>query len=125
MIRDVGTCKPAPGNTFLITREWLGQGYCFRSLDAFKNRPNDPCYVPELSDTVYTAEDFLRICNGQKDFAEELFLACDWAHPETVLDERILTEQWLRCPGCGSLINYGFGYLETKCEKCGKEIGEV
>lgn len=34
-----------------------------------------PCYVPELSDTVYTAKDFLEMCHNQEDLANTLFAA--------------------------------------------------
>ena len=37
-----------------IVREFYGQGHIFKDEDAFYHRPDDPCYIPELSDTVYT-----------------------------------------------------------------------
>lgn len=45
------------------------------------------CYVPELSDTMYTYKDFFLMCGGDEQLTKEVFELCEWQHPETVLDE--------------------------------------
>lgn len=48
-----------------IQREFYGQGYIVKDEPTFLSQPDRVCYVPELSDTLYTRRDFLRICNEQ------------------------------------------------------------
>lgn len=51
------------------------------------NKPDVPCYVPELHDAVYTRNDLMALCNGQEEIAEELFDRLDWQSPSTLMDE--------------------------------------
>lgn len=76
-----------------ITREWYGQGYVFKDWDAFYNRPDDPCYVAEYSDTIYTRNDFLEMTDGHVDLAEQIFEFVDWQSPWTVFDEWKLEQE--------------------------------
>lgn len=123
--KDVGVCKlNQDGKIIQLEREYYGQGMVFKSWDAYENRPSEPCYVPELSDAVYAAEDFLAMCNGQKHFADELFHGCDWQHPETLMEDWFRNNEWVKCPKCGKLVDYGDGCNETKCPSCGTEIEE-
>lgn len=120
----VGLCiTDEDGNILKLRRQYFRQGYIFKDEDAYKNRKNAPCYVPEMSDTVYTGKDFLRMCNGQQDFADELFGAVDWQHPETLLDEWLRDGEWACCSRCGTLVDCGDGCNDKKCPNCGKEIG--
>lgn len=76
-----------------IEREHYGQGDIFKDWDAYYgDDPKAPCYVPELSDTIYAREDFLEIAGGDAELAEYLFLTCDWQHPETELDQLEMEE---------------------------------
>ena len=63
----------------------------FRSDSNFQDHPERICYVPENWDFDdgygYTGNDFLDLCNGDVQKAKQLFDACEWQHPETVLDE--------------------------------------
>ena len=70
-----------------IVREFYGQEHIFKDEDAFYHRPDDPCYIPELSDTVYTRNSILQECNQQDDLAEEVFEALDWQHVISLLED--------------------------------------
>lgn len=112
------------GEVVFLKREYYGQGMVFKDWDAYLNRPDDPCYVAELSDAVYTANSFLEICNGQKEFADELFEEVDWQHPETLKEDWLRAEEWVECERCGSLVNYGDGCNDKACPNCGKPVEE-
>ena len=99
-----------------IVREFYGQGMIFKDEYAFYHESDVPCYVPELSDTVYTREDFLRMCNDQDDIAEIVFGAVDWQHPETLLEDWERNGELDTCNECGKLFDC---YGETKCPYCG------
>lgn len=101
----------------VIEKEFYCQGYIYKDFDAFENKTNEICYVPEYSgdnieDTVsvrednkYTYKDFVRIAqefidmnedvkrycekNGEtaEDIARNVFEMVDWQHPETLIDE--------------------------------------
>lgn len=75
------------GNVVKVDREYFQQGYIFKDDDAFENRPDDVCYVPELSDTLYTKRDFVNIAYGNEDLAKDLFETVDWQSPESLLTE--------------------------------------
>ena len=94
----------------------------FKDEDTYRNRKNEPCYVPELTNSVYTGQDFIDICYGQKEFADELFDGVDWQHPESLMEDWLVNNEWVICEGCGKLINYGDGYNDKKCLNCGLEI---
>lgn len=124
-MKDTGICElNSDGKGIRLEKEFYRQGDVFKSRDAYKNRPDAPCHVPELTDTVYTAEDFLRLCKGQKTFADQLFEEVDWQHPETLLEEQIQNGEWTECPNCGSFVDYDSGYADKKCSRCGAEVEE-
>ena len=120
----IGKIEKLNNGAWKIEREWYGQGSVFKDEEAYRNRPDEPCYVPELSDTVYTANDILALCNGQKDFADELFEGLDWSHPESLMEDWMVNDEWVRCSHCGKLVNYGAGCNNTVCPFCGKVIGD-
>ena len=75
-----------------------GMGPCFKSYLNYKTNPDEVCYIPENYDPEwdpysgkikegYTANDILKLCNGDQDLADMVFSLCDWQHPSTVLDE--------------------------------------
>ena len=83
--KPVGKCRVDDnGKIMELEREYFRQGMVFKDFEAYYNRTNDPCYVPELSDAVYTADSFLDMSNGQKEMADEFFEACDRQHPESL-----------------------------------------
>lgn len=97
-------------------RSYYRQGWIFKNPYAFKNEPKKPCYVSELSNTIYTGEDFLNMCNNQADIAEIVFEAVDWQHPETYLDEQYVTGEMTICDVCGKIF---LSYKVEKCPYCG------
>lgn len=119
----VGSYTPPDenGDGEKIVREFYGQGMIFKDEYAFYHEAKVPCYVPELSDTVYTREDFLRICNDQDDIAEVVFGAVDWQHPETYLDEQYAEGEMATCKACGKIF---LSYDVKNCPHCGAEVKE-
>ena len=89
----------------VIEREHYGQGMIFKDEEAYKNHPDRVCYVPELSDSTYTREDFLNLCDENVEMADELFDNCDWQHPESLLEDWIVNGEWERCERCGVLFD--------------------
>jgi hypothetical protein len=77
--------------------------------------------VPELSDTVYTGNDFLKFCNGQQDFADELFEAVDWQHMESQAEDWLINNKWRICKTCGTFVDYSDGCGNSICPVCKKE----
>ena len=43
--------------------------------------------IAEAYTNLYTAQDFIDICGGDKDKAETVFYNCDWQHPSSEFDE--------------------------------------
>ena len=107
---------------YIIHREFYRQGMIFKDEEEYRLHKGQPCYSPELSDSVYTGNDFLELCNCQQEFADELFDGVDWQHPESLMEDWLVNNEWAICEGCGKLINYGDGYNDNKCLNCGKEI---
>lgn len=116
----VGSYTPPDedGDGEKIVREFYGQGMIFKDEYAFYHESDIPCYVPELSDTVYTREDFIRMCNDQDDIAEVVFGAVDWQHPETYLDEEFREGEMALCKNCKKIF---LSYEVEKCPYCGEE----
>lgn len=78
----------AEGNIVKLERHWFQQGYIYKNPNAYFDDKSAVCYVPELSDSLYTGQDFLDMCNGQPEIADHIFDAVDWQNPETYLDEQ-------------------------------------
>lgn len=116
----VGSYTPPDddGNGEKIEREFYGQGLIYKNDEAFYDteHPDMVCYIPELSDSKYTRNSFLEICNNQPEIAEELYTSVDWQHPETLMDEWFRHGEVDTCKECGKMFNC---YGETKCPHCG------
>lgn len=97
-------------------RSYYRQGWIFKNTYAFKNEPKKPCYVSELSNSIYSREDFLNICNVQADIAEVVFEAVDWQHLETYLDEQYAIGEMTICDVCRKIF---ISYEIEKCPYCG------
>lgn len=106
------------GNGEKIVREFYGQGMIFKNDEAFYDieNPERACYIPELSDSVYTRKSFLDMCNNQPEIAEELYQSVDWQHPETLLEEWEIHGEIDTCRMCGKLFD---SYGVVKCPHCG------
>ncbi len=113
----VGICEVDENKMILrLDRDWLGQGWGFKDEDAFEYRPKAPCYVPELSDKVYTREDFINLCDNQSEIAKIIFHLIDWQSPETLLDEEIVEGELTICKNCGRMFK---SFWSDECSHCG------
>lgn len=103
----IGSYTPAvPGRKEIIDRGCSSQGMIFKDSAAYAKSLDQVCYIPELTDSKYTHQDFLDLCNGQEEFASILFNDVDWQHPETALDENIINGEWIQCDHCQTLFDY-------------------
>ncbi len=115
----IGKCiVDSEGDIVELHRGFFRQRWIFRDEEAYKNNPSAPCYVPELFDAVYTAEDFLNECEGSKEIADELFDSVDWQSPSTLLSEWIDAGEVAFCMYCQKLY-WSFG--KTECPYCNME----
>ena len=74
----------------------IGQGYGYKSLEAFDTGENVICYIPEYcynGDTLeldpeccYSKADFLKL-TGDEEKARRLFESLDWQHPSSLWNE--------------------------------------
>lgn len=111
----IGTLTYDEEGNLEIDRELWGQGEIYRSEEAYFLKPDEICYIPELSNTVYKKQDFLDMCNGNVQIANMLFEQVDWQHPETLLSEWRENGEVEDCPICG----YTFlSYEKGECPKC-------
>lgn len=120
MNETVGKYIPASSDQpEIIEREYYGQGMIYKNWEAYETDPSAVCYIPELSDSKYTREGFLDICNGNEELAKELFLSVDWQHPETVFDEWVRECEVATCEKCGWIFKC---YNDQCCPKCGAKF---
>lgn len=73
------------GNVVSFERGRTLQGYVYKNMDAFKPG-GGVCYIPELSDIMYTYDDLLEIC-GDYDTALTVLDMVDWQYIESLYDE--------------------------------------
>lgn len=122
----IGKCLTnRDGKITELQKEFFRQGWIFKDEEAFRDRPKEPCYVPELTNTVYTGEDILVVCRGQRELAEEIFDALDWQHPESLLEDWILNGELEICEECGRIFDCYEG-RECPCKQpdaCGSMKG--
>lgn len=118
----IGICNvDRNGSITELQREFFGQGWIFKDWKAFRENQNVPCYVPELSDTVYTREDFMFLCDNQEEIAEKLFYEVDWQSPSTLMYEWEKDGEIDICDQCGRMF---LSYDVHKCPHCGCFICE-
>ncbi len=108
------------GEGQVIYREFYGQGMIFKDEEAFSRGEtegscDDVCYIPELSDTLYSYNDFLEMCKGEKDIARWVFDCVDWQHPETYIDEMEAEGELDVCKQCGRMF---LSYGKRSCPRC-------
>ena len=99
----------------VIEREYFRQGFIYKDEEAYKNSFDKVCYIPELSDNVYTHQNFLDMCDDQEELASELFGAVDWQHPETLIEDWYVNGEWDTCQECNRMFSC---YGETECPHC-------
>ncbi len=100
-----------------LKREYYRQGWICKDEEAFLFHPDRVCYVPELSDTPYTRKDFIKLCNGQDNFAADCFDAVDWQSPATFIEEQYRDNEWGWCPHCKRI--YRMEGEVRPCPACG------
>ena len=81
---------------------WIGQGYGYKSQEAYEAGYDYICYIPEYCydeatyeldpDCCYTRTDFLEL-TGSKEKAKKLFDAVDWQHPSSLWNEMEIEEE--------------------------------
>ena len=59
-------------------KDFAKQGFYYLDYDAFVNKTNDVCYIPELFDTKYNYADFIRFAHGNERLAWYLFTTVDY-----------------------------------------------
>lgn len=82
--------------------ECLGEGWCFKDRDAYENKWDEVCYIPEYAmedeyiepSNMYTHNDLLELCkdceatrDNYSDECDYMFGELEWCCPETFLDE--------------------------------------
>ena len=80
--------------------EYGGEGNIYKNEDAFLNRPDEVCYVPEYaaedredwrvsesSDGCFTHNSLLALCKGNEEVCQDLFYSLEWTYPTTLLEE--------------------------------------
>lgn len=116
----IGICKADNcGNITELRREFSGQGWIFKDWEAFREHPDAPCYVPELEDVIYTGNDFMALCNGQEEIAEELFDGVDWQNPSALMEEWERAGEIDTCRKCGKLF---LSYHVKGCPHCRADV---
>ena len=98
-----------------IVKGLTDQGMVFKNPRAFYEKLNEVCYIPELSDTKYTYQDFLNMANGNENIARILFDTVDWQCPETLLDEYLREDELHICTKCNEMYK---SYQVEHCPKC-------
>lgn len=118
----IGICKVDRNGCIIeLQKEFFGQGWIFKDWNAFHNDRKAPCYVPELSDTVYTGNDFMSLCGNQEEIAERLFYEVDWQSPTTLMYEWETDGELDTCAQCGKMF---LSYDVHGCPHCGCLIDE-
>lgn len=97
-----------------IEKDYTDQGLVYKNQLAFITKKGT-CYVPELSETEYTYDDFLEIAKGNHDIASQLFYSVDWQSPSTLYDEWIQEDEINECTNCKKAY---FSYEVTRCPYC-------
>lgn len=74
--------------------EWSGQGYIYKNFEAFLNKTDEICYIPEYGvdeegniEVSYTYKDFIKLATDSELTAEGLFNIVDWQTVEVLIDE--------------------------------------
>jgi hypothetical protein len=74
-------------------KDFSGQGFFYMDYDAFTNKTDEVCYIPELFDYTYTYADFLKVAKGNEKLAQCLFEMVDWQCPETLFNDLLLDKE--------------------------------
>lgn len=112
----IGSSTPAnKDHEAIIDREWYSQGFVVKDEETFLKFPDKPCYIPELSDDVYTRNDLIALCAGNEELATQIFYALDWQSPSTELEQLCMDGELGWCPDCKK-------YYELPIMECDVEV---
>ena len=99
----------------IIERAFYGQGDIFKDEEAYESGLDKICYIPELSDTKYTRQDFLEMCDNQENIARDFFDRINWQHLESLLEEEYVNGEYDDCEKCGRMFAC---YDADECPHC-------
>lgn len=99
-----------------VERCFYREGLIFKDEEAFLNK-SGICYVPELSDDMYTYADFLKIANNNCELAKALFYNVCWESPYTLYDMWVNDGEVIECTCCNN-VYLTDGDDEMPCPKC-------
>ena len=125
LCEDIGEMKiiDKENKEYEFEKDFYNQGEIFKSYKNFFEG-SLPCYVPELSNKIYTREDFMKLTNNPC-VAFLLFELADWQHPESLLGDLIGNGELIECPECGAvnmLYDYEAEGLDVICDSCNKRF---
>lgn len=96
---EIGNRIETPEGVF-YELEYGGEGNIYKNEDAFLNRPDEVCYIPEYaaedredwrvpesSDGCFTHNSLLALCKGNAEVCQDLFYSLEWTYPTTLLEE--------------------------------------
>ena len=96
---EIGNRIETPEGVF-YELEYGGEGNIYKNEDAFLNRPDEVCYIPEYaaedhegwhmpesSDGCFTHNSLLALCKGNEEVCQDLFYSLEWTYPTTLLEE--------------------------------------
>lgn len=96
---EIGNRIEMPEGVF-YELEYGGEGNIYKNEDAFLNRPDEVCYIPEYaaedredwrvpesSDGCFTHNSLLALCKGNEEVCQDLFYSLEWTYPTTLLEE--------------------------------------
>lgn len=104
-----------------ITKKETDQGFMFKDINAYENKTERICYVPEFDaiKTTYSYNDFIKIAENNEDVANFLFETVNWQMPESVLEECLDNQTIYRCEKCGKIYMPDWSQRPV-CRKCDK-----
>ena len=85
-MKTIGEIKVKDGIIVEIERGQTAQGYVYKNYQAYQSGEG-VCYIPELSDTAFTRQDFI---DNFGEHADEVFYQIDWQSPFSYYDELLM-----------------------------------
>lgn len=96
----IGYKEKQKDGSYKYIRQEYEQGFVYKDFDAFKNKSDDVCYVPEMFDYQYTYKDILYECLGNEKLSEEVFNTIDWQTPFAYINDLMLNGNVIKENGC-------------------------
>ena len=95
---EIGKRIETPNGVF-YELEYGEEGNIYKNEDAFLNRPDEVCYVPEYAaegceewrvpqnENCFTHNSLLALCKGNEEVCLDLFYSREWTFPTTLMEE--------------------------------------